>query len=300
MTASAQLQDVTFAYRPGCPVLAGVSLTVERGTFLAVAGPNGAGKSTLLNLLAGLLAPQAGTISIEAGDIRSYSRRDLARKVAVVRQESIPPFGFSVAETVMMARTPHYGPWGFESQRDRTLLAEALDATDTTQFAARPLADLSGGERQRVLIARALAQDTPILLLDEPTSFLDLKHQIEIYDLLKSIQRDKGRTIIAITHDINLAAQYCDQALMLQPYQGPDTCERSDPSDAATGQYRIGPPSAVFTPAGIEQAFGVRVFAAPVGRESVILPLGHLAADAGKIGLQQASDKATPSEPNKT
>jgi iron complex transport system ATP-binding protein len=278
-------------------VLDGISLTVQRGTFLAVAGPNGAGKSTLVNLLAGLLRPQAGAVSIEAADIRSYSHRDLARKVAVVRQESIPPFGFSVAETVMMARTPHYGQWGFESQFDRTLVTEALDATDTAQFASRPLADLSGGERQRVLIARALAQDTPILLLDEPTSFLDLKHQVEIYDLLKSVQRDKGRTIIAITHDINLAAQYCDRALMLQPYRCPEGSAQPGPTRPSTGQYRIGPPGEVFTPAGIAEAFGVRVFAAPVGRESVILPLGRLAADAGKIGLSQASDSPTPPGP---
>ncbi|UCD49074.1 MAG: ABC transporter ATP-binding protein [Phycisphaerales bacterium] len=294
MTASVQLQDVTFAYRSGHPVLGGVSLTVERGTFLAVAGPNGAGKSTLLNLLAGLLVPQSGTISIEAANIRSYRQRDLARKVAVVRQESIPPFGFSVAETVMMARTPHYGHWGFETQADRELVAEALDATDTAPFAWRPLADLSGGERQRVFIARALAQDTPILLLDEPTSFLDLKHQVEIYDLLKSVQRDRGRTIIAITHDINLAAQYCDRALMLQRYQGPEASAKPVGSRASTGQCRIGPPGAVFTSAGIEEAFGVRVFAAPIGRESVFLPLGRLARDAGKMDLQPAPENPSP------
>lgn len=285
MTASVQLQDVTFAYRAAHPVLLRVSLSVESGTFLAVAGPNGAGKSTLLNLLAGLIQPQSGTISIEATNIRSYSQRDLARKIGLVRQEFVPAFGFSVAETVMMARTPYYGQWGFESQADRDIVTEALEATDTTQFASRPLVDLSGGERQRVFIARALAQDTPILLLDEPTSFLDLRHQVAIYDLLKSIQRDKGRTIIAITHDVNLAAQYCDRALMLGPYAGHAASGDAGGTSRPADQYRIGPPSEVFTPAGIEEAFGVRVFSAPVGRESVVLPLGHLARDAGQIGL---------------
>jgi len=135
-----------------------------------------------------------------------------------------------------------------------------------------------------VFIARALAQDTPILLLDEPTSFLDLRHQVGIYDLLKSIQQAKGRTIIAITHDLNLAAQYCDQALLLLP------CVNDSPTATPhrTGggpHYRIGRPSEVFTPEGIEEAFGIRVFSAPVGREKVILPLGRLAKDADQTGL---------------
>jgi len=272
MTASMQLQDVTFGYQPAHPVLNRISLTVDSGTFLAVVGPNGAGKSTLINLLAGLVKPQSGTISIEGTNIHSYRKRELARKVAVVRQEFVPAFGFSVVETVTMARTPYYGQLGFESQADRRIVTEAMEVTDTAQFASRPLADLSGGERQRVFIARALAQDTPILLLDEPTSFLDLKHQVGIYDLLKSIQRANGRTIIAITHDINLAAQYCDQALLLQ------SCVKRP-----AGQCRIGPPCEVLTPAGIEETFEVRVFSAPVGAESVILPLGRMARDADRI-----------------
>ena len=267
MTASVHLQDVTFGYQRGRPVLDRISLTVESGTFLAVAGPNGAGKSTLINLLAGLLKPQSGAISIDGIEIHGCTHQDLARKVAVVRQEFVPTFGFSVMETVLMARTPYYGALGFETQQDRDIVSEALEMTETASFAARPLSELSGGERQRVFIARALAQNTAILLLDEPTSFLDLKHQVGTYDLLKSIQCDKGRTIVAITHDINLAAQYCDQAVLLRPAQ----------------PCRVGPPGEVFTPAQIEEAFGVRVFSTPVGRESVILPLGRLARDAGRI-----------------
>jgi iron complex transport system ATP-binding protein len=177
------------------------------GTFLAIAGPNGAGKSTLLNLLCGLLSPRSGTIRIDAAPVESYSTEALAKKVAVVWQESMPVFGFSVIDTVMMARTPYYGPMGFESEADREIVAEALEATDTAGFALRPLGSLSAGERQRVFIARAMAQNTPILLLDEPTNFLDLKHQVGIYDLLKAAQLQIGKTIVAVTHDINLAAQ---------------------------------------------------------------------------------------------
>lgn len=268
MTTCLELQDVTFGYHPNQPVVGPISLALDTGTFLAVVGPNGAGKSTLIDLLAGLLRPQSGTISIDGRDIRSTTKPLLARKVAVVRQEFVPAFGFSVIETVMMARTPYFGRLGFECQGDRDIVAEALELTDTAQFAWRSVTELSGGERQRVFIARALAQDTPVLLLDEPTSFLDLNHQVRIYDLLKQIQRDKSRTIVAVTHDINLAAQYCDQAVLL----------RSGGADAS--HYRMGPPSEVLTAARIESAFGVRVFSAPVGRERVFLPMGKMAKDA--------------------
>ncbi len=278
MTASIQLQNVTFDYHPGPLVLRQISLAVEDGTFLAVVGPNGAGKSTLINLLAGLLKPRSGTISIDGADLQSYRQAELARKVALVRQEFIPAFGFSVAETVMMARTPYFGQLGFERPGDRRIVAEAMELTDIGPFASRPLASLSGGERQRVFIARALAQDTPILLLDEPTSYLDLKHQVGIYDLLKSIQREKNRTIVAITHDLNLAAQYCDQALLLLP----DTHDAAGPS----AHYRTGPAGEVLAPESIEKAFDIRVFSTVVGRERVILPLGRLAKDADRTGPQ--------------
>ena len=135
MTAAVQLKDITFGYRSTELVLRQINLAVENGTFLAVAGPNGAGKSTLLNLLAGLLRPHSGTISIDGADVRSYRHPALARKIAVARQEFVPAFGFSVAETVMMARTPHFGQLGFESPADRRIVAEALERTDTTRFA---------------------------------------------------------------------------------------------------------------------------------------------------------------------
>lgn len=285
MTTCVRLNQVTFAYRPGLPVLKDISLAVETGVFLAVIGPNGAGKSTLIRLLAGLLRPQSGTISIDGKDIRSYSRRELATKVALVQQEFVPAFGFSVSETVLMARTPHFSQLGFEGRQDRRLVADALAMTDTAAFAARPLADLSGGERQRVFIARALAQDTPILLLDEPTSFLDLKHQVAIYDLLKSIQREKARTIIAITHDINLAAQYCDQALLLQPCSAASEESRTRRSLKPVDHYRVGRTSEVLKRETLEEAFGIRVFSVPVGIENVFLPLGKMAKDTGRAPL---------------
>lgn len=246
-------------------VLVDLSLKVEQGSFLAIAGPNGAGKSTLLNLLSAILEPRTGAITIDDAPVGSYSTKSLARKIAVVGQEFVPVFGFSVIETVLMARVPHYGRLGFETKIDRQIVQNALRATDTEQFASRQLAQISGGERQRVFIARALAQDTPVLLLDEPTSFLDLQHQVRIYDLLKKMQLEKNKTIVAITHDINLAAQYCDDVLLL----GSDT------------DYHKGSTAEVFSRQNLEKVFDVTGFSGRVGKENFFLPLGKFAKDSG-------------------
>jgi len=262
MNAIIEVKDLSFGYKQDT-VLKNLTFEVMPGTFLAIAGPNGAGKTTLLNLLCGLLRPRAGFIKIDTAHIESYSVRKLAQKVAVVRQEFVPVFDFTVTEMVSMARTPYLGTFGFESKADRKFVNEAIQMTDTVQFASRPLANLSGGERQRVFIARALAQNTAILLLDEPTSFLDLKHQVGIYDLLKRMQREYGKTIVAVTHDINLAAQYCEQTLLL----------------GADGSYYIGKAGDIFSPRQIEKVFGVRTFAGRVGREKFFLPLGKFAKD---------------------
>jgi iron complex transport system ATP-binding protein len=166
----------------------------------------------------------------------------------------------------MMARTPYFNQLGFETETDREIVNEALKATDTIQFTTRALAELSGGERQRVFIARAIAQNTNLLLLDEPTSHLDFKHQVGIYDLLKKIQIEKGKTIISVTHDINLAAQYADNILVIGPEY----------------QYSIGEPRKVLSVKQIEQTFGVKVFSEKIGQETFFLPLGNFAKDMKK------------------
>ena len=277
MNGIIEVENLSFGYRQGT-ILKDLSFEVMPGTFLAVAGPNGAGKTTLLNLLCGLLSPKTGSIKIDAAYIESYSVKKLAQKVAVVRQEFVPVFDFTVEETVSMARTPYLGTFGFGSGTDKKIVAEALEMTDIVRFASRPLAELSGGERQRVFIARALAQNTTILLLDEPTSFLDLKHQVGIYDLLKRMQLEKGKTIVAVTHDINLTIQYCDETLLLG---GTPFCN-----------YQYGKAEDVFSPQQIEKVFGVRTFAGKVGQEKFFLPLGKFAKDnqiiTGKLtGKQQ-------------
>jgi len=252
-------------------VIVDLSFEVKQGSFLAIAGPNGAGKTTLLNLLCGTLAPKSGVIRIDAAAIESYTAETLAQKVAVVRQEFVPIFGFTVAETVTMARTLYFGPLGFEREADRQIANDALEATDTAQFASRALASLSSGERQRVFIARALAQDTAILLLDEPTNFLDLKHQVGIYDVLKAAQLEAGKTIIAVTHDINVAAQYCDEVLLL----------------GADSKCHVGKTEDVFSPEQIRKVFGVEVLAGKIGQEEFFLPLGKFAKNSGQISSQQ-------------
>lgn len=267
-----KVSNLSFAYS-GVEVLRDLSFEVKQQSFLTIAGPNGAGKTTLLDLLCRTLKPKSGSISIDSAAIESYSTKALAQKVAVVRQEFIPVFGFCVAEMVSMARTPHFDAFGFETKTDRKIVAEALEMTDAAQFASRRLAELSGGERQRVFIARALAQDTAVLLLDEPTSFLDLKHQVAIYDLLKATQLEKGKTIVAVTHDINLAAQYCDEVLLL----GDD------------GSYHIGKAEDIFSPGRIKEVFGVSAFAGEVGEGKFFLPLGKFAKDAGIVGRNSNS-----------
>jgi iron complex transport system ATP-binding protein len=259
-----KIENLTFRYRPDEPVLRDLTFEVTAGSFLGIAGPNGAGKSTLLNLLGGYLAPSVGSVRIEGRDVRAYKARELAKKVAIVRQEFVPPFGFTVMETVTMARLPYLGGMAFESEGDRKVAREAMEATDTFRFADRSLGEISGGERQRVFIARALAQDTPILLLDEPTTFLDLKHQVGVFDLLKRMQLEKQKTVISITHDLNLAAQYCDEMLLL----------------AGDGRGSKGRIDDIMTLNAIEKTFDVSGFSAKVGKENFFLPLGKLAKDA--------------------
>ena len=269
-----EVENVSFSYS-STQVLRNISFKVARGSFLAVAGPNGAGKSTLINLLSASLKPDSGSVNIDEKAITSYSTRALSQKIAVVRQEFAPVFGFSVIEMVLMARTTHFGRLGFETEADRRIVNDALNVTDTARFASRLLSNLSSGERQRVFIARAYAQNTPILLLDEPTSFLDYKHQIEIFDLLKKSQKEECKTIVAAIHDINLASQYADTALLL----------------GQNGTYRFGPAEEIFQQQEVEKCFGVRMFSTVLGSRKFFLPLGKFSGSSS-ISPDKPDDKS--------
>ncbi len=209
------LEQVRFGY-DGRRVLEGLSIDVPRGQLLGVIGPNGAGKSTVVRLLLGLLAPQSGRVLIKGRPVADYSRREFARIVAAVTQEEALEFPFNALEVVLMGRIAHLGPLGFEREADLTVARLAMQQTGVEALADRPLYTLSGGERKRVLLARALAQDPELLVLDEPVAALDIHHQIAIFDLLKD-RHERGVTVVVVVHDLNLAAAYCERLLLVRP-----------------------------------------------------------------------------------
>jgi len=210
-----KVTDVDFRYKD-IWALRDISFDVCRGEFLGVIGPNGSGKTTLIRVIDGILAPEKGGVSIGGKAIRGMRRRDVARLIAVVPQDSTMIFSFRALEIVLMGRSPHLGMLRFEGESDREIVRRAMEMTDTSSLADRSMDSLSGGERQRVLIARALAQEPEVVLLDEPTAFLDIKHQVEFFGLMKRLNRERGLTVIAVTHDINLAAAYCDRVMLLK------------------------------------------------------------------------------------
>ena len=241
MTPLLEAIDVSFAYERGRNVLDGVSLAVQRGTILGLLGPNGSGKTTLLRLLAGSLAPQRGRVAIDGARLATLARRELAKRVAVVPQETHSTFDFSALDIVLMGRYPHLGALELEGPDDLSIARAALAATGTSTLEGRRFSTLSGGEKQRVVIASALAQASDALLLDEPTASLDLGYQLEIATLLARLNRDRGTTMVVSTHDLNLAATLCRELALIR-------------------QGRIlaqGPAADVLTPANIRALYGI-------------------------------------------
>jgi iron complex transport system ATP-binding protein len=193
-----------------------VSVTVERGSLTGLLGPNGCGKTTLLNLLSGVLQPAHGHVSLNGASLAGRSRRDIARHLAVVPQETHPAFDYTVMEMVLMGRHPHLGVFELEGPRDLALAHDALAATGTEHLAGRAYMTLSGGEKQRVVIASALTQSPDVLLLDEPTASLDLGYQLEVATLLRRLNLERGVTMVLATHDLNLAASLCDRLILMR------------------------------------------------------------------------------------
>jgi iron complex transport system ATP-binding protein len=208
-------ERVAFAYGRA-PVLTGLDLSIASGTITGILGPNGSGKTTLVRLASAALRPSTGRIALFDAEISSLPSRERARAVAVVPQETYPVFDFTVEEVVRMGRAPHLGLFGLEGARDRKVAREAMERCEVVHVAARSFRALSGGERQRVMLARALAQAARLLLLDEPTAFLDLKHRLAVYALLGRLHRDNGLTVVVVSHDINLAARHCDRLVLLR------------------------------------------------------------------------------------
>ena len=224
-------------------VLHDITLGTRPGEFLAVIGPNGSGKSTLLKGMCGLLRPFSGSVQLDGRPMDSSSRAQVARKIALVPQGAFLPELFTAMEIVLMGRTPHLGLLKYEGSSDILAAANAMEATETGRLAGRRVNELSGGERQRVLIARALAQQAEILLLDEPTANLDINYQAGILDFLKKLCRERGLSIVSALHDVNLASQYGDRVIVLK--------------DGVI--YKQGRPQDVIDSPTLREAFGVDV-----------------------------------------
>ena len=213
-------------------ILRGVSMTVGRGEFLTVIGPNGAGKSTLLRCLNGILEPSAGGIWLDDRPLAEYGDRELARTVSYVPQPDAGSLDFTVRSFVEMGRYPYVGAWAALSETDRKAVEEAMRLTEVAELADRTMTSLSGGERQRASIAAALAQGGSIILLDEPTSFLDYRHQVQILDLLDRLHHERGLTVVAVTHDLNSTVAFSDEVLALKDGRVAATGKPADLLDA--------------------------------------------------------------------
>lgn len=254
-------RDLSIAYGPGDPVVRDLTLAIPDGRITALVGPNASGKSTLLRALARLLRPRAGSVLLDGSDIHRLPSREVATRLGLLPQAPLAPDGLTVEELVGRGRHPHQRWFQQWSREDEAAVERALTLTGTLPLRQRPVDALSGGQRQRAWIAMALAQETPLLLLDEPTTWLDLAHQVEVLDLLHRLNREEGRTIVLVIHDLNLASRYADHLVAM-----------------SAGQVRVvGRPADVVSAAMVQEIFGVacRVLDDPVGGAPVVVPAGR-------------------------
>jgi iron complex transport system ATP-binding protein len=263
--------DLSIAYG-AVPVVHDLTLAIPDGRITALVGPNASGKSTLLRALARLLRPRTGTVLLDGSDIHRLPSREVATRLGLLPQAPLAPDGLTVEELVGRGRHPHQRWFQQWSREDEAAVERALALTGTGDLRHRPVDALSGGQRQRAWIAMALAQETPLLLLDEPTTWLDLAHQIEVLDLLHRLNREEGRTIVLVIHDLNLACRYADHLVAM-----------------AGGRVRVvGRPVDVVSAAMVEEIFGIpcRVLDDPVGGVPVVIPAGRPDADlsTSKLG----------------
>jgi iron complex transport system ATP-binding protein len=241
-----ELDNVSLGYDHRA-VLHDVSIKARPGQILGLVGPNGSGKSTLIKGIARVIDLFSGHISVDGRDIKTIKRDELARLVATVPQDPALPAAFTAFEVVLMGRTPHLGLLRYEGGKDLAIAWRAMEATHTRSLVERRASELSGGERQRLIIARALTQQPKAMLLDEPTANLDINHQVEILNLVKSLCREERLTVIIALHDLNLAAQYCDWMVMLNGGR----------------VHAEGTPLDILTAPNIKQVYGAEVFVYP-------------------------------------
>ncbi|MEL5991938.1 ABC transporter ATP-binding protein [Microbacterium phosphatis] len=262
MTVHSTLQATELVSGYGAsPIVKGVDLTIPRGRISVIIGANACGKSTLLKTLARLISPQSGSVVLDGQSIGSIPTKQLARTLGLLPQSPIAPEGIAVADLVGRGRHPHQKLFRTWSAEDDAAVAEALEVTGIADLADRAVDELSGGQRQRVWIAMALAQETGVLLLDEPTTFLDVAHQIEVLDLLTDLNRSKGTTIVMVLHDMNMAARYADHIFAM----------------CAGELIASGAPAEVMTSELISDVFGLdaAVIPDPVSGAPMVLPRGR-------------------------
>ena len=241
MNPAIRTKNLTFAYKDD-PVLQEVSLSVMKSEMVGILGPNGSGKTTLLKIFSAVLTGH-GAVELNGKNIETYGKRELSRLFAMVPQESQTLFPYTVAEIVLMGRASYHSPIALEGEKDLKVARASMELTDCLSFADRYLHELSGGEKQRVIIARALTQEPEILLLDEPSAFLDLKHQVQVFELMRRLNRQRGLTIIAALHDLNLAALFFPRLILLRDGR----------------IYRDGSPKEVLTEDTITEIYGIKV-----------------------------------------
>ena len=265
-------------------ILDGLDLAVPPGRITAIVGANACGKSTLLRAMSRLLLPRSGQVLLDGKSVHRMPSRELARTLGLLPQSPIAPEGITVVDLVSRGRHPHQGLFARWTQEDDEAVAAALSATRTAELAERPVDELSGGQRQRVWIAMALAQRTNILLLDEPTTFLDIAHQIEVLDLLTDLNHESGMTIVMVLHDLNLAARYADTLVAM-----------------AAGRLHVsGSPEEVLTEDTVQHVFGLecRIVTDPTSGRPTMLPIGRHRMIAGKgrkpNGAETPSTSTTP------
>lgn len=262
---SAALEVLGLAYGYGeAPLFSALDWRVERGEFVGLVGPNGSGKTTLLRLLAGLAEPDAGEVRLLGRPLGDYGRRERARALAYMSQDQPPPFAFPVASVVEMGRFPYTGRFRAPDAEDDAIVAEAMAVADVAAFAARPLTELSGGERQRVLLARALAQSPRVLLLDEPTANLDLRHAVAFFQVVRALSRRAGATVVAVLHDLSFAAAVCDRIALL------------DRGRLAAD----GAPADVLQSDRLSEVFGTRIAVTPEAEGGPLFVRATMAAEA--------------------
>lgn len=258
-------------------ILHGLDLAVPPGKITVIVGANACGKSTLLRSMSRLLSPREGQVLLDGKSIHRTPPRELARTLGLLPQSPIAPEGITVADLVSRGRHPHHSLFSRWTRRDDEAVDAALNATKTADLAERPVDELSGGQRQRVWIAMALAQQTEILLLDEPTTFLDISHQVEVLDLLTDLNHQRGTTVVMVLHDLNLAARYADHLVAM-----------------TEGRVHVsGAPQQVLTEHNVQQVFGLesRIITDPTSGRPIMLPIGRHRMAAGEDEAQQAFHK---------